>query len=134
LWPNDQPLAYPVPLLFIIGTADPLNPIEGGEVKVPWSLRETSYRGPIGDSIAAWRALLGCGGQGKTIVDRGGVKEIAWDKCAKGGEVEYYTVEGLGHVWPGGTTRLPERWIGRASDKLNATAVIWEFFKGHPRP
>ena len=127
-------LAYPVPLLFIVGTADPLNPIAGGEVKVPWTLAKTEYREPIGNSVAAWRAMLGCTDITRTLVDSGGVKGIAWDKCAKGGVVEYYLVDGLGHVWPGGTTRLPERWIGKASDKLNATALIWEFFKAHPRP
>ena len=130
---HDQQLAYPVPLLFIVGTADPLNPIAGGEVKVPWTLDKTEYREPIGNSVARWRAMLGCSDDARTLVDRGGVKGIEWDKCAKGGVVEYYTVEGLGHVWPGGSTRLPERWIGRGSDKLNATAVIWEFFKAHPR-
>ena len=127
-------LAYPVPLLFIVGTADPLNPIAGGEVKAPWSRGKTEYREPIGDSVGAWRAMLGCTDITRTLVDSGGVKGIEWHKCAKGGVVEYYLVAGLGHVWPGGTSRLPERWVGKASDKLNATAVIWEFFKSHPRP
>jgi len=130
---HDQELVYPVPLLFIVGTADPLNPIAGGEVKVPWTLGRTEYRAPIGDSLSQWRAMLGCSDVTRTLVDSGGVKGIEWDKCAKGGVVEYYIVDGLGHVWPGGTTRLPERWIGKASDKLDATRVIWEFFKSHPR-
>ena len=29
--------------------------------------------------------------------------------------------------------RLPEKWVGKPSDSLNATDVIWEFFKAHPR-
>jgi poly(3-hydroxybutyrate) depolymerase len=36
-------------------------------------------------------------------------------------------------VWPGGRNLLPERIVGKSSDKLNATDVIWEFFKAHPR-
>ena len=40
---------------------------------------------------------------------------------------------GLGHIWPGGKNRLPEKWVGKPSDSLNATDVIWEFFKAHPR-
>ncbi|HTR61535.1 MAG TPA: PHB depolymerase family esterase [Candidatus Binataceae bacterium] len=133
LWVTDQQLPYPVPLLFIIGSADPLNPIAGGDIKLPWGMGKTEHRGPIGDSLSEWRAMLGCTSDSRTLADGGGVKAIEWDKCAKGGVVEYYTVDGLGHVWPGGTTRLPERWIGKASDKLDATVVIWEFFKSHPR-
>jgi polyhydroxybutyrate depolymerase len=40
----------------------------------------------------------------------------------------------MGHVWPGGINRLPERLVGKPSDKLNATDVIWDFFKTHPKP
>ena len=35
LFYTGKQLAYPVPLLFIIGTKDPLNPIDGGDVKLP---------------------------------------------------------------------------------------------------
>ncbi len=76
--------------------------------------------------------MLGCGPEVQTA--RGnGVLQITYDQCAKGGEVEYYRVRGLGHIWPGGTNRLPEKLVGKPSDTLNATDVIWEFFKAHPR-
>ncbi len=123
-------LAYPVPLLYIIGTADPLNPLGGGKVKLPWEM--TQDRPPVEDSLKEWERMLGCGPEVQTA--RGnGVMEITYDHCAKGGEVVYYTVRGLGHVWPGGQNRLPEKWVGKPSDNLNATDVIWEFFKTHPR-
>lgn len=131
LWMTDQQLTSPVPLLFIIGTADPLNPLAGGDIKLPWGNSE--HRAAVDKSLTEWRAMLGCTGDARTVLDRNGVKELQWDKCAKGGEVVYYTVEGLGHVWPGGTTRLPERLVGKASNKLDATTVIWTFFKAHPR-
>jgi len=130
LFYTGKQLAYPVPLLFIIGTKDPLNPIDGGNVKLPWG--NTQYHPPIEDSLKEWELMLGCGPEVQTA--RGnGVMEITYDHCAKGGEVEYYRVRGLGHVWPGGKNQLPERWVGKPSDNLNATDVIWEFFKAHPR-
>ncbi len=130
LFYTGKQLAYPVPLLFIIGTKDPLNPIDGGDVKLPWGV--TQYHPPIEDSLKQWELMLGCGPQVQTA--RGnGVLEITYDNCARGGEVEYYRVRGLGHVWPGGKNQLPERWVGQPSDNLNATDVIWEFFKAHPR-
>ena len=130
LWQREKQLAYPVPLLYIIGRDDPLNPIGGGKVKLPWEI--TQDRPPVEDSLKEWERMLGCGPEVKTA--RGnGVLEITYDHCAKGGEVVYYTVAGLGHVWPGGQNQLPEKWVGKPSDKLNATDVIWEFFKTHPR-
>jgi polyhydroxybutyrate depolymerase len=77
--------------------------------------------------------MLECSPEVKTALDRNGVREIIYDKCAKGGEVVYYTVEGLGHIWPGGKNKLPAKWVGNPNDKLNATDVIWDFFKANPR-
>ncbi len=130
LWEQEKQLAYPVPLLYIIGTADPLNPLGGGKVKLPWGKIED--RPPVEDSLKEWERMLECGPEVQTA--RGnGVLEITYDECAKGGEVEYYRVRGLGHIWPGGKNRLPEKWVGEPSDSLNATDAIWEFFKAHPR-
>jgi polyhydroxybutyrate depolymerase len=51
----------------------------------------------------------------------------------QGTEVVVYTMAGGGHTWPGGPQYLPKFLIGKASQNLNATEVIWEFFKRHPR-
>jgi len=77
--------------------------------------------------------MLGCGPQVTTANERNGVNEVSYNQCAKGGEVVYYTVNGLGHIWPGGQNRLPEKSVGKPSNALNATDVIWDFFKSHPR-
>lgn len=130
LWYRNQTLAYPVPLLFIVGTEDPLNPIDGGNVKLPWAT--TEYHPPIDDALKEWERMLGCGPQVETARGKG-VREITYDQCAKGGEVVYYRVRGLGHIWPGGKNSLPEKWVGQPSDRLDATDVIWDFFKAHPR-
>jgi polyhydroxybutyrate depolymerase len=130
LWEREKKLAYPVPLLYIVGTADPLNPLNGGKVNLPWETIQN--RPPVEDSLKEWERMLGCGPEVQTARGKG-VLEITYDQCARGGEVEYYRVEGLGHIWPGGKSRLPEKWVGKPSDALDATDVIWEFFKAHPR-
>jgi polyhydroxybutyrate depolymerase len=130
LWEREKQLAYPVPLLFIVGTDDPLNPLGGGKVTLPWEKIEN--RPPVEDSLREWERMLGCGPQVQTARGKG-VMELTYDQCARGGEVEYYRVTGLGHVWPGGKSRLPEKWVGKPSDSLMATDVIWDFFKAHPR-
>jgi polyhydroxybutyrate depolymerase len=130
LWYREKQLAYPVPLLFIIGTDDPLNPIAGGNVKLPWE--KTEYHPPVEDTLKEWERMLGCGPEVQTARGKG-LMEVTYNHCAKGGEVEYYRISGLGHVWPGGKNQLPEKWVGKPSDSLNATDVIWDFFKAHPR-
>jgi polyhydroxybutyrate depolymerase len=38
----------------------------------------------------------------------------------------------MGHTWPGGISILPERIVGKTSDKIKANDLIWEFFEKHP--
>ena len=49
--------------------------------------------------------------------------------CRDGAEVVFVTVERLGHVWAGGVSHLPESLVGKATAKLNATDVVWDFFR-----
>ena len=51
-----------------------------------------------------------------------------------GARVIFYTVEGMGHTWPGGKSLLPESLVGKTTDKLKANDVIWEFFRTRARP
>ena len=114
----------------IVGTKDPLNPLGGGKVKLPsGDDRESPTGRGFAQGVGADARLR----TGSADGSQQGVLEITYDQCAKGGEVEYYRVAGLGHIWPGGNNRLPEKWVGKPSDALNATDVIWEFFKAHPR-
>jgi polyhydroxybutyrate depolymerase len=51
-----------------------------------------------------------------------------------GSDVFYYNIEGMGHTWPGGKNLLPEIFVGKSSDKMDATVVIWEFIQNFPKP
>jgi polyhydroxybutyrate depolymerase len=51
-----------------------------------------------------------------------------------GAEVLFYTIDDLGHTWPGGHRLLPESIAGKTSNRVHATSVIWEFFQRHPLP
>ena len=118
-----------MPLIYIIGRTDPLEPLNGGPARLPWGRLQQP---PIEESLAEWRRMLGCGAKPNSDASGGGVEKIQFSECAEGGVVVEYFIDDMGHVWPGGKNRLPERLVGKPSDKLNATDVIWDFFKSHP--
>jgi polyhydroxybutyrate depolymerase len=53
--------------------------------------------------------------------------------CATGTDVAFYTIEGGGHAWPGGESISGLRRRGNTPGDFDAGAVIWDFFKKHPR-
>lgn len=115
-----------VPTLFIVGTADPLVPLDGGTQQLPWGSRTTP---PVRDSLAAWAAAIGCTSAPALISDIGGVRREAYSACVGGIEFDAIYVEGQGHAWPGGLRLpLPERIIGPSRDIFDATQAATEFF------
>lgn len=131
-WLDQPAVDNPVPLMYITGTADPLNPIGGGEVFIG----ETSYgiKPPVEESIQKWVQMLSCPSESQTICDSGVLLGTAWKPCAQDSEVDFYTVEGMGHWWPG--YMPPDTypvWLsnvfGDPCGEVSGTELIWEFFR-----
>jgi len=138
-WLEPLKLERPVPLCYITGTADPLNLIEGGVPKLLTGGSDTvraKPKPPVRDSIMKWAKALGCPATPKETSDADGVRIETYGPGQADSEVVYITVEGLGHAWAGGKSLLPEFIVGKRSDKIKATDVIWNFFMKHtlPRP
>lgn len=55
----------------------------------------------------------------------------SWDACASGKPVRFYTVNGGGHAWPG--TQTPDLLLGPTTRDIDATRVIWDFFRTQVR-
>jgi len=126
----------PVSAMFIHGTKDPLVHINGGPIGVrrdrgsAVSLREAAefWRNQDRTSPNSVAEEVSESARDSTQVHRemyGGGRD--------GTEVVVYIVEGGGHTWPGGSQYLPVFLVGKVSHKLDATQVIWEFFKTHRR-
>ena len=125
--------ARALPVLVIQGTEDPIVPWSGGAVagfedfgKV-LSARETAK---------FWAANNRCGDGGVIAAepdrdpkDGTRVKMEVFASCPAGAAVRLAAVEGGGHTWPGGYQYLPERFIGRTSQDVDANSLIWNFFK-----
>jgi polyhydroxybutyrate depolymerase len=120
----------PLPTLYILGTKDPLVPLEGGEVKLPWG---TKRNPPVANFLGKWAAALMCETQPATISEADGVKRVEYVSKNGGPKLTVLYLENHGHHWPGSKPLLPESRIGPMKSKLNATDTIWEFFESSGR-
>ena len=125
----------PISVMYMHGTKDPLVHIDGGVVARGhgnsislakagefWrKVDETSDTPSIED-------LPDTAGDGTTV------HRDLYGKGKLKTEVVVYTINGGGHAWPGASQYLPAFIIGKASQNLNGTLTIWEFFKRHSLP
>jgi polyhydroxybutyrate depolymerase len=137
LAPHCSP-ARPISVMMISGTADPLMPYGGGEVgtkrvKVGRVLS-------VAQTVKFWTAHDQCSPTPAVTWEtprppRDGtrVRKAAYRGGREGSEVILYTIEGGGHSWPRGHQYLPEFLVGTTSQNLDATEVIWNFFKGQSK-
>lgn len=131
--PNCAPSA-PISVLILKGTADPLTPYEGGKTR-------KGQGGPVFSAPASaefWAKHNGCHDTAKTVAlpqlvaDGTSVERMTRAGCHDGSEVVLYTVKGMGHAWPPHPPHVPKI-SGNTSHNIDATEVIWEFFKRHAK-
>jgi polyhydroxybutyrate depolymerase len=109
-----------VPVLGMMGDADLVVPIQGGEVNCcgGWTIR------PAAASMAAWAAHGGCTSSEEDDVEDHVVR-TRWSGCDDGVEVEYWLIEGGGHTWPGAPDTSQ---LGPTNQEIDASEVMWDFF------
>ena len=125
----------PVPVLLIMGEADPL---------VSWAGGAVPGRGfgpvlAVPATVAHWAARNGCATvpaiaqePDRAPDDGTTVRRESHTGCRDGADVTLYAVVNGGHAWPGGARYLPEETIGNVSRDIDASEVIWAFFAAHP--
>jgi polyhydroxybutyrate depolymerase len=128
-WLDQEKPGRLVPLLYITGTADPLNPFTGGEIRI--GLKTYGKKPATPKMIGKWIAMLDCKPEPQAVYNQDGAKGTAYGCPGKDEEVVLYILEGHGHHWPGGQSALPEILAEKNTAKLKATDVIWAFFKKH---
>ncbi len=116
----------PLPTLCIYGTKDPLVPIDGGPVKLPWGTRTNP---PVATPLAALATAIGCSTDPQTVSDSDGLKKVVYRSNSGGPTLTVIYIDGQGHNWPRSKSALPESMVGPSTKHLDATAAIWEFFK-----
>lgn len=126
LWRRDRRPARPVSLLFMAGTADPIVPPAGGLVHSPWG--KDHLLPPVRDTVVQWADWLEISAPPRVSMISERVQVEEFGPGALGATVRFITIEGAGHVWPGGPSVLNEKISGPQTTRFDATAAMVEFF------
>lgn len=123
--------AQPLSVCYITGTADSLNPLNGGYPKLALGGKEQGGKAKpaVQTFIAQWVRALQCPESPDIDETSNGVRKQVHGDARDPSQVVCITVEGLGHHWAGGESQVPNILVGRNTNKLNATDAIWEFFR-----
>jgi len=122
-WCTDR---KPVPMINFHGTADPAAAYKGG-----WSWMVRRRFPDVQRWTANWARRNHCA---PTPVDSAVASDVTrrtWVRCADNAAVVLYIIKGGGHTWPGGGP-MPEWFVGPTSRSIDASSVMWLFFREHP--
>jgi polyhydroxybutyrate depolymerase len=116
----------PVSIVAFNGTADPLIDYDGDASVHP----ELGKRLSVDRFADYWVQRNGCS---EPVVDQPTetISRRTWTCGAT--DVVFHRVAGGGHTWPGSRQYLPKFIVGSTDGSMDATAVMWDFFKAHPR-
>jgi polyhydroxybutyrate depolymerase len=118
----------PVPMVEFDGTADRLKPYEGGRASFGPGLFPA-----VRDWVASWARRNRCGPNPVESVVAKDVTRLDYTNCAGDAAVVLYTIQGGGHTWPGSKPIL--EWIvGPTSRSIDASSLMWAFFREHRLP
>jgi polyhydroxybutyrate depolymerase len=131
LMPPARSGARPVSIIDFHGTADRFYPFKGGYPAFP--LPKTNFTG-IPSIIRAWVAYDGLPSNPTRTFTVGAATCTVYGPSGNNVEIRFWAINGGGHTWPGGSeTRGEERWnMGALNRDINASELMWEFFKAHP--
>ena len=135
-WQDHEKPSKPLPFLMIQGTADPFFPWQGGTVN-EGPFRQGEYLSAE-ESVGFWvtedMAVSPPAETNLPDADPNDGTTVFRDIFApgtEGAEVDFYGINGGCHTWPGSADTCLEFLVGRTSQDINATQVIWDFFKAH---
>jgi polyhydroxybutyrate depolymerase len=125
--------ATPIPIMFVLGTADNFVPWNGGPIKSApdapgevYSANETIHYWTDVNKTAPFAPIL----FDRTYADQTRVTIKVYGSSA-GDDIESVTVYGGGHCWPGELMPLPKFLIGTTSP-FDTNTYAWAFFRNHP--
>lgn len=125
----------PIPMLFMLGTADPFVPYNGGLM---------IGSGPvlpivgIDTLIHFWKINNNCITNNTPInipnidlTDSSTVTVFNYTNCSCNSDISFYKINGGGHTWPGVEIPSYEIIAGQTNEDIQASVELWNFFNAH---
>ena len=125
----ESPAPVPVPALIFNGMRDKNVPYDGGPSRGIGRNAWNSPAQPARRQGEFWARANGCD-DAPARDSSGTVVRFVW-RCPAGRDVELYAITDGGHAWPGG--RAGSRVGDTPATEVDATALMWAFFKAHAR-
>ena len=129
---DETPPAVPMPIIMFNSRTDKSVPFEGGPAKIRagTTVGNADYK-PAAFALDFWAKANRCA-QPPTVAQQTGVTITRFDRCAANASVVLYALDGGGHSWPGGRAS-GRRGADEPDAKVDATSLMWDFFKQHTR-
>jgi polyhydroxybutyrate depolymerase len=130
-FPGPCAQARPMPILAFHGTADDVNPYEGGG--------QPYWGTGVEPAVTGWAEHNRCTVRSEQTLPTG-VREIRHGGSDCDAEVVLYRIEGFGHSWPRAVAALDDQGGGLRSGRdikggeVTANELLWRFFQSHPLP
>ena len=117
----------PMPLIAIHGTEDP--EVAFDEPAPPFSRAVPPAANAVTPATQFWTALYRCTG-GTRVVVAPHVFRSRFTTCATGTDIDFYTIAGGTHGWPGGPVDPGSQ---PPMNEIRASLLLWQFFTRHTR-
>lgn len=121
----------PIPMLLLLGDADPFIPYAGGNV--PGNATPISGMTALADF---WKTNNRCRSKvaetnlpNTNSADNSFISLTSYTDCDCQAEVRLYQVYGGGHTWPGVENKTYELLAGETNEDIQASQELWAFFK-----
>ena len=124
-----------VAIMQFSGKQDKLGPYYGGSP--PPSAGLKGIVKPVKETIKSWVDFNKCPPEPAEVKRIGKAVMNRYEACQNSAEVVLWTLEDGGHTWPGGKVTpnveaLGLGKMGKVNQDINASDLMWEFFKRHP--
>ena len=130
-----------LPIILVSATGNKMVPWKGGSVPFGGGFTSGGNTVPIDKTIQFWQEHNDCSGAAFTEAlpdldknDDTRVEIARYKNCLKGSALTHIVIKNGGSTWPGSKEepgRMRTTMIGLTSYDIDASAIIWEFFKEH---
>ncbi len=117
--------APPASIIYFHGMSDTTVPFGGADTVI-------GELPPVNDTMSKWATRGRCPASGAFTTADSSLHHFAWRSCKGGTDVDIYAVVGGVHGWPGGGPMSPGRTSRTEDSPVDATSLLWTFFRQHP--